>query len=442
MKKGCQFLPSLLALLFCIASGQAQIVRSGNLTAHIDSLILAMPTSSGAGHYQAPSAVQQSTWKTMVEAIIAGDPGTAVPLADGLGYQILDYTDTTDVPFRAHLVLEKQGTSANHWGTYLFSRLPRRPRLIIQSPHPRYDSNTGAQGFFVYRSAGARAFFMSGTHRCNSAVFSTCSGTTSACSSGDEPYRISDQAHVVDGMFQVSTSAFLGTVDSCVFIQPHGFSKLSTDPDIIMSNGTQKSPPAGRDYLSTLRDNLLSVDPTLTFKIAHLDITWTRLIATTNTQGRLINGSSQPCTTPASAASGHFLHLEQKLSGLRDTKVNWNKLAQAVILTFPEAPTAVRQGTPAEFALLHNFPNPFNGTTTIVYTLPGQGPGSGETLPPEVTLTVYDVLGRIITTFSNIPGSPGTHTVTFDAAHLSSGVYYAVLRTALFAKATSLLLQR
>jgi len=69
---------------------------------------------------------------------------------------------------------------------------------------------------------------------------------------------------------------------------------------------------------------------------------------------------------------------------------------------------------PEEITLRQNYPNPFNPATVISYDLPEQS---------HVTLQVYDIMGRYITTLVNdqVPG--GQHQVTFDAADLSSGTY-------------------
>lgn len=67
-----------------------------------------------------------------------------------------------------------------------------------------------------------------------------------------------------------------------------------------------------------------------------------------------------------------------------------------------------------QFALFQNYPNPFNPVTQITYQLPETS---------EVTLKVFDVTGRMVTTLVNEIQSPGTHTVPFNAGHLSSGLY-------------------
>jgi hypothetical protein len=73
---------------------------------------------------------------------------------------------------------------------------------------------------------------------------------------------------------------------------------------------------------------------------------------------------------------------------------------------------------PLEHAILSNYPNPFNPTTTIHFTLNVAG---------NVSLTVYDVNGRQVTTLVNGYRLAGTHDVTFDGSNLASGVYVYTL---------------
>jgi hypothetical protein len=68
----------------------------------------------------------------------------------------------------------------------------------------------------------------------------------------------------------------------------------------------------------------------------------------------------------------------------------------------------------AGFALEQNFPNPFNPTTVVGYQVPEVS---------EVELIVYDVLGREVTVLVDGQKSAGTHTVSFDASRLPSGLY-------------------
>ncbi|MBN8704260.1 MAG: T9SS type A sorting domain-containing protein [Bacteroidetes bacterium] len=67
------------------------------------------------------------------------------------------------------------------------------------------------------------------------------------------------------------------------------------------------------------------------------------------------------------------------------------------------------------FSLEKNYPNPFNPSTTIRYQLPAQ---------VQVTLSVFDVTGRLISVLENELKPVGFHQVEFNAAGFSSGVYY------------------
>ena len=75
---------------------------------------------------------------------------------------------------------------------------------------------------------------------------------------------------------------------------------------------------------------------------------------------------------------------------------------------------------PADFALSQNYPNPFNPTTDIAYSVRQTG---------QVTLTVYDVLGKTVATLVNETLNPGDYVATFNAHQLSGGVYYYQLKS-------------
>lgn len=69
---------------------------------------------------------------------------------------------------------------------------------------------------------------------------------------------------------------------------------------------------------------------------------------------------------------------------------------------------------PVAFALEQNHPNPFNPTTVINFSLPEAG---------NITLKVYNILGKEVMTIADGYYSPGKHSVTLNAATLASGVY-------------------
>lgn len=75
----------------------------------------------------------------------------------------------------------------------------------------------------------------------------------------------------------------------------------------------------------------------------------------------------------------------------------------------------VEVGVPAKFDLSQNYPNPFNPVTKINYDLP---------VSLLVSLKIYDMLGKEVTSIVNEYKEAGYYTVSFDASRLTSGVYF------------------
>ncbi len=107
----------------------------------------------------------------------------------------------------------------------------------------------------------------------------------------------------------------------------------------------------------------------------------------------------------------------------------WDEYAAAWPLT------SVLEGTgvASSYGLSQNFPNPFNPTTVIIYQIATGG---------QVTLKVYDLLGREVKTLMNERQNPGSHSVTFDAKGLASGVYFYRLESGTYAEVKKLVLMK
>lgn len=73
-----------------------------------------------------------------------------------------------------------------------------------------------------------------------------------------------------------------------------------------------------------------------------------------------------------------------------------------------------------EFTLEQNYPNPFNPVTMINYQIP---------MNNHVTLLVYDVLGRVVTTLVNETKEAGSYSTSFDGSKFTSGIYFAKLQS-------------
>ncbi len=83
------------------------------------------------------------------------------------------------------------------------------------------------------------------------------------------------------------------------------------------------------------------------------------------------------------------------------------------------------------YSLAQNYPNPFNPTTVISYQLATAG---------KVTLKIFDVLGKEVTTLVNEEKSAGSYSVKFNAVNLPSGVYFYCLKSGGFVETKKLLL--
>ncbi len=321
----------LVSLLFIFTTvflfGQS---TTGDIEDYVGNIIDNAPGSTG-DNYIEPNTTQLNSWNTVIDFLLADNLASARSNVTTLNYQITEFTDTSISPNQLFYVLEEKSPQSNYWGTYIFSQTPIRNNLIIQAPHSKFDTNTGKEAIFCFKNTVARAVFINGTHRCNSNSFSSCSGTTSVCGSNDS-YKISDLAHTTTSMFQKTTENIFANISNSVFIQLHGFGKQSTDPYVIMSNGTRETPTT--DYAVMIKDALLSEDSTLTFELAHINTSWTRLIGFTNTQGRLINNSSNFCNTSATTSTGRFVHVEQEKSKLRDDENDWIKMSNALSSVF------------------------------------------------------------------------------------------------------------
>jgi hypothetical protein len=91
------------------------------------------------------------------------------------------------------------------------------------------------------------------------------------------------------------------------------------------------------------------------------------------------------------------------------------------------------QYQPLTFKLEQNYPNPFNPSTIISYQLPISG---------QVTLNVYDLLGKEVATLVNEEKAAGIYEVDFNASQLSSGIYFYKLQAGAFSETKKMTLLR
>ncbi len=91
------------------------------------------------------------------------------------------------------------------------------------------------------------------------------------------------------------------------------------------------------------------------------------------------------------------------------------------------------QASPTTFSLEQNFPNPFNPSTTIKYQLPLDG---------EVTLAVYDLLGKQIAVLVSEKQAAGRYSREWNPGNIPSGIYFCRLNAGSFSQTRKIILMK
>lgn len=133
----------------------------------------------------------------------------------------------------------------------------------------------------------------------------------------------------------------------------------------------------------------------------------------------LYPSQSDPC-----AGENTYTCYAYKITAVDDTEKESVKSEKDTVYGYldpclPESPRpnllGIEAEIPTEFDLKQNYPNPFNPTTNIQYDLP---------IDNFVTIKVYDITGRVVTTLINEFKNAGRYIVSFNASSLSSGIYF------------------
>lgn len=91
----------------------------------------------------------------------------------------------------------------------------------------------------------------------------------------------------------------------------------------------------------------------------------------------------------------------------------------------------LNEAVPENYKLFQNFPNPFNPSTNIQFSIPASG---------EVFLSVYDINGKHVCELVNGYNTAGTYIIDFHAESFSSGIYLFTLKTAEFSDTKKMIL--
>jgi hypothetical protein len=86
---------------------------------------------------------------------------------------------------------------------------------------------------------------------------------------------------------------------------------------------------------------------------------------------------------------------------------------------------------PNNWSLDQNYPNPFNSETTISFKLKVRA---------RISIKIYNILGQVVRDLANTPYSAGQHSLNFNAAGLTSGIYFYKIKCNGFEKIRKMVL--
>jgi hypothetical protein len=93
----------------------------------------------------------------------------------------------------------------------------------------------------------------------------------------------------------------------------------------------------------------------------------------------------------------------------------------------------LKYDVPTEYILSNNYPNPFNPTTTIDFSIPEQ---------TNVRVIIYDALGNQVDVIADGVKSAGTYSVKWNASNHASGIYFYKLEAGNFIQIRKMVLMK
>ena len=265
--------------------------------------------------------VAKGEWEGVLALALAGEWDATFAAADLLGYEVVEVLDTaTEETY--HVLRERTVPGEIDFrgqGLFVFYAGPGvRPGLVLQVPHPVFESGTLEQGAQALALVRPQVLAIAGTHRNNHLDETTCDGSFQ----GGDAYRVSDVAHHPGNFFHATHVWMESNLDDIRAVQLHGFCCPGQEPyesltdDVVVSNGLDDV-PGFRDLSRLLTERIDAQG----FLADGVDLTTAGLFGdgvstlggTNNLQGRVSNGVTvgTECNTAAGGASGRFSHVEQ-----------------------------------------------------------------------------------------------------------------------------------
>lgn len=229
----------------------------------------------------------------------------------------------------------------SHQGIFCYNKDAKYSHHIA-APHPLKDSNTNLIAAEIFRENSFKFFSVASAHRCSSIVATNCSGKTSVCGN-KEAYRVSDLAHNPDNYFHKFSTYISDTFKDSIAIQIHGCEMKScpsgTQNDVVFRLSTGTKDILNKGAISNKLNSILNKKLKLLKNGAvsrscnnpgEVDY---KLCATTNIQGRYINGQKDnPCQKRNLVKNTErFLHIETN-NDLRSTSNKDNDINSKLLI--------------------------------------------------------------------------------------------------------------
>jgi len=119
--------------------------------------------------------------------------------------------------------------------------------------------------------------------------------------------------------------------------------------------------------------------------------------------------------------------LDEELNSGEEIRITNNKI------TSIEVTGRITGGMPITYKLYQNYPNPFNPSTTIKFAVPEES---------NVNLSIYNVLGELVSTLVNEEMKPGYYEYEFNASNLASGIYLYRIKAGSFVETKKMTLMK
>jgi hypothetical protein len=215
--------------------------------------------------------------------------------------------------------------------------------------------------------------------------------------------------------------------DTIGFSHQHSINRIDNGNFTIFDNGNFHAPPFSRAVEYKLDEQAKTA--TLVWQFRHTPDVYANSMGSVE---RLPNGNtfigwgaSNLAATEVrpDGSSVYEIQFPDNFFSYRALKYAWNNVTS--ISTPPQVPTA--------YSLDQNYPNPFNPSTNIKFSLPEV---------QFVSLKVYDILGKEITSLMNKTLLAGTYTVQWNANNTPSGVYFYRLTAGAYTMTKKLILLR